>query len=145
MREEARRLWAQTTLRVWPEPCRLVSLPADTAQEAAALVVSGGPLAALVLEADEVSVTVPEAAWEASGLRSRARAVSARLRTITFALDLDLAVSGYLAPAAQRLAEAGIPIVPQCAFLRDHLLVHEADLSRAVSVLEGLILDCKGK
>jgi hypothetical protein len=143
--EQARRLWAQTTLRVWPGRYRLVSLPPSAAPAAAALVAATGPFAALVLEADEVSATLTEPAWEASALRSQGRATSGPMRAISFALDLDLDVCGYLAPAAARLAAAGVSIVPQCAFLKDHLLVREQDLGRAVAVLEELIAECRAE
>jgi hypothetical protein len=145
MREETRRLWASTELRVWPETYRLVSLPTDLAGEAATLAAKGGPFAALVLEGEEASLTLREDTWQASPLRGRERGVSRPLRAITFSLNLDHSICGYLAPAADRLAEAGVSIVPQCAYLKDHLLVHDCDLSRAVTVLEGLILDCRDR
>jgi len=52
-------------------------------------------------------------------------------------------VVGYLAPAAARLATAGIPIIPQCAFRTDHLLVRESDLDAAVRILGDLIAACQ--
>lgn len=139
----ARELWARTRLRVWPETYRLVSLPPTALAQAAALVgTSSGTFAALVVERDEVSLTAPEHVFRASGLRGTARADEGPLRAVTFDLDLDLSVVGYLAPAAARLAEAGVSIVPQCAFLKDHLLVHALHLDRAVEVLEALIEEC---
>ncbi len=137
-----RALWARTRVHVWPEPYRLVSLPLGTLAEAAALVGrTESAFAALVLERDEVSLTLPAAAWDASALRARATRDDGPYRALTLDLDLDLGVSGYLAPAAARLAEAGVPIVPQCAFLKDHLLVRELDLKRALAVLQALIAE----
>jgi hypothetical protein len=141
----ARELWARTRLRVWPERCWLASLEPAVAAEAAALAGRASPgFAAVVLERDEVSLTLPEPVWAASPLRSRARAESGPFRVITFDLDLDLDVCGYLAPAAEALAAAGVPIVPQCAFLKDHLLVPEAHLERAVRALEALVTEARG-
>jgi hypothetical protein len=60
-------------------------------------------------------------------------------RVLTFDLDLELDVIGYLAPALERLAVAGVSIVPQCGFRTDHLLVFERDLDAAVMVLEDLV------
>ena len=48
---------------------------------------------------------------------------------------------GFLAPLAERLAAAGIPIVPQCGFRTDHLLVPEKRLDDTVRVIERLIAD----
>lgn len=142
--EDVRALWARTRLRVWPEDYALVSLPPDALADAAAFVASrSGCFAALVLERDEVSLTVPEDLWRMSALRPRALRESGPFRAITFDLDLDLTVCGYLAPAAARLAEAGISIVPQCAFSKDHLLVHARDLDRAVATLEAWVGFCR--
>jgi hypothetical protein len=142
--ERTRALWARTRLQVWPEWYRLVSFP--TAQAAAAaslLAASTGRFCALVLEKDEMSLTVAEDVWRASPLKDAARAELGPLRAITFSLALDLDVVGYLAPAAARLAAAGISVVPQCAASRDHLLVPAHRLEDAVRVLEELIADCR--
>ncbi|HET7291325.1 MAG TPA: ACT domain-containing protein [Vicinamibacteria bacterium] len=144
-REDVQALWARTSLRLWPEDYALASLPAEALPAAAAFVASrSGCFLALVLERDEVSLTAPEGLWRASPLRARARRESGPYRAITLDLDLDLGVCGYLAPAAARLAAAGISIVPQCGFLKDHLLVHAPDVERAVAVLEAWIGRCRG-
>lgn len=143
MREAVRELWARTRLLVWPQPVVLASLPVSELEGAARLAASAGPFAALVIERDEASLTLSLAAWHASPLRARALRESGPLRAISLDLDLDLAVVGYLAPAAARLAEAGVSIVPQCAFLKDHLLVAAAELDGAVRVLEGLVQECR--
>ncbi len=143
MNERARRLWSKTRVRVWPEVYCLASLSPDAVREAAALVAeSAGRFAALVLERDEVSLTVPDVVWAPSPLPARARAVAGPYRVLTFDLDLELDVVGYLAPAAERLAAAGVSVVPQCGFLKDHLLVREGDLERAREVLERWIAEC---
>jgi hypothetical protein len=62
---------------------------------------------------------------------------------VTFDVNVDLGVFGYFAPAAVRLANADISIVPESAFLKDHVLVHERDLERTVATVGKLIEDCK--
>ena len=139
-----RALWARTKIRLWPERYRLVSLPVDRWPEVlawAATVPAG--FGAVVRERDEVSLTAEAGAWEASPLRSLALHVSAPYRALTLDLELELSVVGYLAPAALRLAQAGISIVPQCAFLRDHLLVREEDAEDARAVLEAYAQECR--
>ena len=139
----ARAVWARTRLQVWPERYVLASLPPNALAEAASVIGSASGFVALVSERDEVSVTLTEEAWKASALRVRASAEAGPYRAITFDVNIDLTVLGYLAPAAARLARARVSIVPQCAFLKDHLLVREADLKTAVGVLEGLIEECR--
>ncbi len=141
---ETRALWARTTLRVAAGRYCLASIPKTMLTEAVSLVAKeDGRFAALIVETDEVSLTIRYTRWRTSPLKGRASAESGPFRVITFALELDPAVVGYFAPAARRLAEAGIPIVPQCGFLKDHLLVRETDLSKATEALEKLIADCK--
>ena len=138
----ARAVWARTRLHVWPERYFLASLPPSALADAALVIGSASGFVALVAERDEVSVTLTEEAWKASALRARASAEAGPYRAITFDVNIDLAVVGYLAPAAARLAGARVSIVPQCAFLKDHLLVREADLETAVRVLEAFIAEC---
>ncbi len=135
-----RHLWARTKLRVHDARYRLVSLPPSELGRAAEVVGSLAPgFAALIIEPSEVSMSIPEAVWEEQRARFPATREDGPFRAISFDLDVDLSTWGYFAPAAVRLAEAGVSIVPQCAFLKDHLLVRSADLLRAVAVLEALI------
>jgi hypothetical protein len=141
----ARAVWARTTLHVWPEAYVLASLPLEARPEASGLVGRTHGFVALLVERDEVSLTVAEEVWRGDPLRSRARAEAGPYRAITFDIDIDLGVVGYLAPAAARLAEAAVSIVPQCAYAKDHLLVRAADLATAVAVLHGLIEECRAE
>ena len=138
MNERARALWARTRIHVWPEVYVLASLPPARSPEAAALVSrAGDAFAALVREREEVSLTVPEPLR--ADIERLATHVAGPYRVLTFDLELDLDVIGYMAPALERLADAGVSIVPQCGFRTDHLLVFDRDLAAAVRVLEELI------
>jgi hypothetical protein len=142
MNDSARAVWAKTRLLVWPGRYVLVSLQLEDVARAAALAARPSQaFAALVVERDEVSLTVRKDLWGEAGLE--ATAVAGPFCAITLDVNIDLDVCGYLAPAAERLAAAGIAIVPQCAFLKDHLLVHERDLAAAVAALEALIAESR--
>lgn len=56
-------------------------------------------------------------------------------RLLTFEIVLDFTVVGFLAEVAKILAEAGIPIIALSAFSRDHFLIKQEDLSKALKVL----------
>jgi hypothetical protein len=62
-------------------------------------------------------------------------------RLLTFDIELDFSVVGFLAEVARILAEAEISIVALSAFSRDHLLVKQEDLSRALKALRDYIED----
>lgn len=143
MNASVRSLWARTTIRLWPERYVLVSLPPDSLARALACVAStAATFSAVVVERDEVSLTVEETAWNAHAETVRHHVVDGPYRAITLQVDVDPGVSGYFAPAAERLADAGIAIVPQCAYLKDHLLTRAADAERAVEIMERLAREC---
>ncbi len=56
-------------------------------------------------------------------------------RLLTFDIELDFSVVGFLAEISRILAAAGISIVALSAFSRDHILVKQNDLSNALKVL----------
>jgi hypothetical protein len=62
---------------------------------------------------------------------------------LSFDVDVDLEVFGFIAPAHVRLANARISIVPEAAFLKEHLLVHEKDLDQTISIVGKLVKDCQ--
>lgn len=62
-------------------------------------------------------------------------------RLLTFDIELDFSVVGFLAGVSGILAEAGISIIALSAFSRDHLLIKQNDLSKALKVLSPYIED----
>ena len=56
-------------------------------------------------------------------------------RLLSFDIELDFNVIGFLAEVTRILAEAEISIVALSAFSRDHILIKQADLSKALKVL----------
>jgi uncharacterized protein len=56
-------------------------------------------------------------------------------RMVTFNIELEWNVIGYFARIAQILADAEVPIGAFSAFSRDHLLIKQADLPKALKVL----------
>ncbi len=138
MPDRARFFWARTRAHLWPDPCVLVRLPPAAAGEAARLA-ARAPFGAFVLDRDEGSLTVPQDVWRESALRGEEFDVQGPFRAITLDVVIPLDVTGYLAPLLARLAQAGIAVIPQCGFSRDHILVHEADAARAQTLVENLI------
>lgn len=80
----------------------------------------------LLLDEDDFS--------KARGAIPEAKAESG-FRMLTFDIDLDMGIVGYLALAANILADAEVPVVPLGAFSRDHLLIKQDDLATALKAL----------
>jgi len=56
-------------------------------------------------------------------------------RLLSFDIELDFSVVGFLAEISRILAEAKISIVALSAFSRDHILIKQNDLANALKVL----------
>jgi hypothetical protein len=95
------------------------------------------------MERDEVSLTVCDEVWREWKEQLRNHKIAGPYKILTLALNIDLGVCGYLLPAAARLAEASISILPQCAYLKDHLAIKEEDAARAAQILDELITECQ--
>ena len=60
-------------------------------------------------------------------------------RLLTFNIELDFSVVGFLAEIARILSDAEISIIALSAFSRDHLLIKQEDLSNALKALSPYI------
>ena len=62
-------------------------------------------------------------------------------RMLTFETVLDLDVVGFMAAVSRILADAGVPILPISAFSRDHVLIRQTDLAKALKALGPLVAE----
>ena len=65
----------------------------------------------------------------------RSAKVERGFRLLTFDTVMDFSVVGFLTEVARILAEAGVSIVALSSFSRDHILVKQVDLARALKAL----------
>ena len=61
--------------------------------------------------------------------------VEGNFRLLTFDLVLDFTVVGFMSAVSKILADADISIMALSAFSRDHLLIKQDDLSKALKTL----------
>ncbi len=144
----SRQVWSTARVKVWPDLMVLATFPRFAGDRVAAFagrvgVRDASAFVAFVTEGTECTLTAPEGAFAAWRLKSRATEVARGLRAITIDASMPLDLIGFFAPAAERLAIAEIPIIPQCGFRTDHVLVPERLLDDAVRVIEGLIADAR--
>lgn len=62
-------------------------------------------------------------------------------RLLSFDIELDFSVVGFLAEISRILAGAGISIIALSAFSRDHILVKQNDLAKALRALGEYVED----
>lgn len=89
----------------------------------------------LLKDAHEVTLLLEESDWRAMRHAAREARVEKEFRLLTFDLELDWKTVGFLARVTQILAGAGVSVGALSAFSRDHLLVRQEELGRALRAL----------
>jgi len=144
----SRQVWSSARIRIWPDPVVLATFPRFAGDRVAAFagrvgVRDANAFLAFVTEGEECTLTAPEAAFDAWRLRKRATELVRGLRALTIDASMPVDLVGFFSPAAARLASAQIPIVPQCGFRTDHILIPAPKLDDAVRILEGLVAEAR--
>lgn len=132
---------SQATLYTDEQLYSLVHLPTGAITVAAGIVAEiGQAFCALLVDKDEVTLIIPSEAIDDFSSRLRGHKISANAyRLITFDVELDMALTGFMARISQTLAEINVPILPLAAYSRDHLLIPAEQLSIAITALQKLI------
>jgi hypothetical protein len=123
------------------QPYTLVKLPAAAIVAGAAVLAEiGEPFGALIADKDEVTLLIPADVLPAFASRLPDHVVGDEpYRLITFDLELEPTLTGFMAVISAALAKAGVPILPIAAFSRDHILVPAAKFEAALAALQQLL------
>ena len=114
----------------------VVHLPAAAITAGAGVLAeTGTPFSALIVDKDEVTLVLPQDAWQELAHRLPDHRTAEGYRLITFDLPLDPTLIGFLALVSRILAEAGVSILALSAFERDHILVPGAQFQTAWDAL----------
>jgi hypothetical protein len=89
----------------------------------------------LLRDAHETTLLVEEEDWRAMRHAARDARSEGGWRLVTLDIELKWDVVGYLARVTEILAAEGVPVGALSAFSRDHLLIKQEDLGRALRVL----------
>jgi hypothetical protein len=89
----------------------------------------------LLKDEHEVTLLLEESDWRAMRHAARDASVEGGFRLVTFDIVLDWKVVGFLAEVTTLLAQAGISCGALSAFSRDHLLIKQDDLAKALRIL----------
>jgi hypothetical protein len=96
------------------------------------------PFMQLIAESDMLTLVLPQSDWRSLKPAFPHARVQQPFRVISFDLDLPNDLVGFLAVASRALAEAGVPILAICGYTKDHILVREEHLERALAALGAL-------
>ena len=83
----------------------------------------------------EVTLLVEESDWRTMRHAARDAKVESGFRLVTLDVELGWDVVGFLAHVTAILAAAGVPVGALSAFSRDHLLVKQSELPKALRAL----------
>ncbi|MDT5261027.1 MAG: uncharacterized protein QOC61_31 [Acidobacteriota bacterium] len=83
----------------------------------------------------EVTLLLEEADWRSMRHATRDARVESGFRLVTLDIELAWNVVGFLARVTEILSGAGISVGALSAFSRDHLLIKQDDLGKALRVL----------
>ncbi|MEJ7616816.1 MAG: ACT domain-containing protein [Pyrinomonadaceae bacterium] len=89
----------------------------------------------MLRDGHEVTLLLTEDDWRAMRYAARDARVEGGFRLLTLDVELGWDVVGFVAHAAKIIADAHIPCGFLSAFSRDHLLIKQTDLARALLVL----------
>ena len=130
-------LLRQASWRVRPERFVLAGLaPSDRPVVARLLAGISAPFMDMIVEPDTVTLLLPESEWRSIRPAFASARVQSPFRVISFDLDLPDDLVGFLAAASAALATAGVPILAICGYSKDHILVREEHLDRALAALQ---------
>src|SRR5262249_27065311 len=96
------------------------------------------PVMQLIVQADVLSLILPEARWRRLSRAFPRAGLQGAFRVISFDLALPADLVGFLAVVSRALASAGVPILAICGYAKDHVLVREEHVERAIVALENL-------
>ncbi len=147
MEENAESLLLKARIEVAPETFFLVSLPhADWIKLLENPELSPRMTAPFMIFRDKWEVTLLLDEIDFGTIRHAIREAKTEgdFRLLSFDIKLDFNVVGFLAEVARILAEAEIPIVALSAFSRDHFLIKQQDLSKALKFLGRYAADSCG-
>ena len=134
----ASELLKSAKVEVAPETFHLVSLPhADWLKLLENPELSPRMSAPFMIFRDrwEVTLLLDETDFGTIRHQIRDAKTAGNYRLLSFDVELDFSIFGFLAEITRILAEAEIPIVALSAFSRDHLLIKQNDLAKALKVL----------
>jgi hypothetical protein len=83
----------------------------------------------------EVTLLLEESDWRSMRHAARDARVERGFRLVTLDIELAWNVVGFLTRVTEILSGAGIPVGALSAFSRDHLLIKQDDLGKALRVL----------
>lgn len=144
MSEEILNLLRRTKVEVAPETFVLIALSPENYRrllENPELSPRGAAPFMLLSDKYETTMLLDSIDWQTMRHAAREAKVESGFRLLTFSVELDWKIVGFLAFVAGILAEANISVGVVSAFSRDHLLIKQDDLAKALKLLSEYVAE----
>lgn len=89
----------------------------------------------ILMDKYEVTLLLDETDFGTMRHVLRETKIAGGYRLLTFDLELDLNIVGFMAEVSRILADADVPIMAFSAYSRDHLLIKQENLANALKAL----------
>lgn len=138
MRHEAKAILRNTSVTVHPDEFAILSLDAEhwlKLLEEQSLGPSGAAPFMIFSDPYEITLILNRPDFDRIRHSIDDSRVEHSFRLLTFTTELDFSVIGFMAEVSRILAEANVSICALSSFSRDHLLIRQTDLARALNAL----------
>lgn len=142
MNESVIKLLKKTKIEVSPETFAVISLTSEEWQKLLENPeLSPRMTAPFIIFKDKWEVTLVFDDVDFGTIRHLVRdaKVERNFRLLSFDVELDFDVVGFMAQITKIIAEAGISILPISSFSRDHVLVRQDDLANVLRALRSFV------
>jgi hypothetical protein len=139
--EGVKEILSRTSIQLDPDQYIIASIDLQEEKKARETLKDLDVFSSVTYDYKEISVVAKTSEWKKVRGNFYKIEEAGPYRLITFNLVLDLSIVGFMAEISKRLAEHMVSIYALSTYLRDHILVKSEDAERAVSCLEGMILE----
>ena len=139
--EGVKELLSRTSIQLDPDQYVIASIDLQEEKKARETLKDLDVFSSVTYDYKEISVVAKTSEWRKVRDNFSNIEEAGPYRLITFNLVLDLSIVGFMAEISKRLAEHMVSIYAVSTYLRDHILVKSEDAEKAISCLEGIILE----
>lgn len=137
-------VWANMTVKTWPESYWLIDIDKDALPiAAAALEQSAGRYSCIIRDQFGFSLVVDAATWQELSSRISPRQKFGPLKVISTDSPLPFDVVGFIGAALREINGAGFKAAPQCGAAADHFFTGERDIAAVENLFKQLIDNAK--
>lgn len=141
---EMRSIIAKTVLKEYDHDFSIVMLSVNDIEKASEMMIFLDPYFSITFTHEEISIVLKSDDWCSIKPKFDNYREQGPYRLITFDIELDLSLVGYLSIISSTLSDAGISIFVISTYLKDHILVKKDQIGKTLKVLHEVINEAKG-